>query len=51
MALMTLDLPYDLNKLLKRYALDNDLGSREKATIIILNGFLKEFYKKELNGN
>lgn len=47
MAEMRLDVPKDINKQLRRYAIDKDKGSREKATIYILEQFLKEFYKMD----
>ena len=42
---MRVDLPKDLNKLLRKYAIDFEKGSREKATIFILSNFLYEVYK------
>jgi len=44
---MRLDLPEELNKFLRKYALEYEKGSREKATIFILTKFLGELYKKE----
>jgi len=54
MSQMKLDLPEDLNFLLKRYALEQKFKtkqnfSREKATVVILNGFLFEYFKEEKN--
>lgn len=45
MAQMRLDIPPELNKLLRKYALEYDKGSREKATVFILKNFLFELYK------
>jgi len=45
---MNINLPFEINKLLRRYALDNDLGSREKATEYILKKELFTFYKVEI---
>lgn len=42
---MQVDLPPKINLLLRKYALDSEKGSREKATIFILESFLKELYK------
>lgn len=42
---MQLDVPPELNKLLRKFALDSDKGSREKATLFILKNFLLEIYK------
>ena len=40
------DIPEDLNKLLRRYVIDFDKGSREKAIIYILENVLKRVYKE-----
>ena len=45
MALMNVDLPDDVNKLLRKYVIDLELKNRENATIYILKKFLQEFYK------
>ena len=37
----------DLNLLLRKYALDYEKGSREKATIYILGNYLFELYKNK----
>ena len=42
---MKVDLPKDLNLLLRKYALDYEKGSREKATIYILGNYLYQLYK------
>ena len=49
MSWMQVKLPEQLNKMLRKFALENDLGSREKATIHILTNFLIEFYKEDKN--
>lgn len=41
---MKVDLPKELNLLLRKYALDYEKGSREKATIYILGNYLFELY-------
>ena len=46
MAQMRLDLPRELNKLLRRYVIEADKKSREKATIFILDNFLVQLYGK-----
>ncbi len=53
MAQMNIDLPKKLNKMLRRFAIDKELGSREKSTIYILWNFLDEFYnvKKEVEAS
>jgi len=43
---MQVDIPEELNLLLRKYALEFEKGSREKATIYILENFLKQVYKK-----
>lgn len=50
MALMHLDIPEDVNSLLRKFAIDEEKGSREKATVYILANFLKEYYRKEIRG-
>lgn len=45
---MQVDVPKDINLLLRKYALESELGSREKATIYILKNFLIQFYKTEV---
>lgn len=47
MAQMKLDLPKELNKLLRKYAVDYEMGSREKSTIYILQTFLNKLYSNE----
>jgi hypothetical protein len=47
MAQMKVDLPKELNKLLRRYAIDYEKGSREKSTLFILENYLFELYKNE----
>lgn len=42
---MQVDIPKNLNLLLRKYALEYEKGSREKATIFILGNFLYELYK------
>jgi len=44
---MQLDVPPEINILLRMYAINLKLGSRERATIYILKNFLDEFYKGE----
>ena len=41
---MKVDFPKELNLLLRKYALDYEKGSREKATIYILSNYLFELY-------
>jgi len=47
MSQMRLDVPDELNKLLRKYAIDYEKGSREKATIYILEQFLIKLYEME----
>lgn len=44
---MKVDLPKEINKLLRMYAIETELGSKERATIYILKNFLIQFYKLE----
>ena len=46
---MRVNVPEELNWLLRRYALEYRKGSREKATLFILENFLKQIYKNESN--
>lgn len=41
---MQVDIPREINKLLRRYVLENDKINRELATIYILENFLKQYY-------
>jgi len=49
MALMTINVPEDLNKTLRMFALKENHGSREKATIFILWNFLGKIFEIEKN--
>ena len=42
-------IPYKLNLLLRKYAIDYEKGSREKATLFILSNFLYELYNVREN--
>lgn len=44
MAQMQVNLPDNVNKLLRRYVIEMDKNSREKATIYILENFLNQLY-------
>lgn len=41
------DIPEDINLLLRKYALEYRMGSRENAIIFIISKFLKELYKEK----
>lgn len=47
MANMRLNIPEEINFLLKKFALEYKHGSREKATIYILKEFLEKIYELE----
>ena len=42
---MKLNLPKDINILLRRYVLENGVKNKERAITFILKGFLYELYK------
>jgi len=42
-----IDLPPEINKLLRIYAVQNELGSREKSVIFILDNFFKEYLNEK----
>ncbi len=42
---MKLNLPQEINILLRRYVLENNLKSKERAITFILKGFLHELYR------
>ena len=45
MVQMLLDLPKELNILLRRYVMETDKKNKEKAITFILTNFLNEYYK------
>ena len=42
---MKLNLPEEINILLRRYVLENNMKNKERAITFILKGFLHELYK------
>ncbi|KKK62942.1 hypothetical protein LCGC14_2999280 [marine sediment metagenome] len=42
---MKLNLPTEINILLRRYVLENNIKNKERAITFILKGFLYELYK------
>ena len=43
---MKLDLPKDINILLRRYVMETDTKNKEKAIAYILGNFLRQFFKE-----